>query len=119
MAPSQPRQPLASCLPLLLLLLLLAGTLQPARACLPEGAVNAGVTQGKPTHVCIVASPLTWTEGTNNFSRVAFLPNTDRFSRLNFTGSKWLSLLGCLRCVCVCALDWTLGPGHHPRALGD
>lgn len=87
--PSQPRggrpPPLLLLLLPSLLLLLLP---QPARACLPEGAVNAGVTQGKPTHVCVVASPVEWTpEGTNNYSRVAFLPNTDRFSRLNFTGS--------------------------------
>ncbi len=69
------------------LLLCLALLPPPARACLPEGVTNTGVTQGKPTHVCVVASPLVWTEGTNAFSRVPFLPATDRFSRLTFAES--------------------------------
>lgn len=74
---------------LLLLLAVAAITAPSASACLPPGATNAGVTQGSPTHVCVVASPLAWTpEGTNNFSRVAFLPNTDRFSRLTFEQSE-------------------------------
>jgi hypothetical protein len=70
-----------------LLLCVMALLPHSARACLPEGGVNTGVTQGKATHVCVVASPLVWTEGTNTFSRVAFLPTTDRFSRLTFAES--------------------------------
>jgi hypothetical protein len=50
--------------------------------------MNVGVTQGKATHVCVVASPPVWKEGTNAFSRVAFLPTTDRFSRLTFAQSE-------------------------------
>ncbi len=75
---------LASCSSLLLLL---AG-LGMVQACLPAGGVNQGVTQAKGTHVCIVFSTPNWQEdGTSNYSRIAFTPRTDRFTRLQFSDS--------------------------------
>lgn len=53
--------------------------------CLPPGGVNSGVTQAQGTFVCIVFSAPAWQEGTSNFSRVAFTPIVDRFTRLQFS----------------------------------
>lgn len=91
-----------------LLLALLALIAAPsAHACLPPGATNSGVMQGKTTHVCVVASPLSWTpEGTSNFSRVAFLPTTDRFSRLSFQQCESVVVIACgFRVVVSCCVD--------------
>lgn len=61
-----------------------------ATACMPDGATNSGLTQGKPTYVCLVFSHPTWGTGDSNFSRVAFTPSADKFTRLQFADSKIL-----------------------------
>lgn len=71
--------------------------LQQAKACMPSGASNSGVTQGKSTYVCLVFSHPTWGTGGSNFSRVAFTPSTDRFSRLTFSDSECCATAGLRR----------------------
>jgi len=52
------------------------------------GATNSGLTQKKPTYVCIGFSTLDWNNVTQ-YERMGFTPVLDQYSRLKVTNSKY------------------------------